>query len=84
MKRSFQKTIIATKQKIQELDSVAAGLVTTICSIEANSVRKINFSLESTDQWGRMGGVLSMPAEVRRQNNDGGSYSYSVLTTTWS
>jgi hypothetical protein len=46
--------------------------VTTIYAIEANNVREINFPSESTDHWGRMGDVLSMPAEALRENSDGG------------
>lgn len=46
--------------------------VTTIYAIEANNVREINFPSESTDHWGRMGDVLTMPAEALRENSDGG------------
>lgn len=47
-------------------------VVTTIYAIEANNVREINFPSESTDHWGRLGDVLTMPAEALRENSDGG------------
>jgi hypothetical protein len=46
--------------------------VTSIYAIEANNVREINFPSESSDHWGRMGDVLTMPAEALRENSDGG------------
>lgn len=49
--------------------------VTSIYAIEANNVREINFPSEGSDHWGRMGDVLTMPAEALRENSDGGEWS---------
>lgn len=46
--------------------------MTTIYAIEANNVREIRFPAESSDHWGRVGDVLTLPAEALRENSDGG------------